>query len=122
MSMLADKVRYELFRLLEPNPELSQREVARALGISLGKVNFCVKALVAKGWLKVANFKHSKHKAGYMYLLTPRGVEEKARLTGQYLQIKLKEYEALNREIEGIREELRRQAGRVPSRSSHEKR
>jgi EPS-associated MarR family transcriptional regulator len=116
MSMLSDKVRYELLRLLEPNPELSQREVASALGISLGKVNYCVNALVAKGWLKAANFKHSKRKTGYVYLLTPRGVEEKARLMAEFLQIKIKEYEALNREIEEIRDELRKQASRRMSR------
>jgi EPS-associated MarR family transcriptional regulator len=110
MSMLTDEVRYKLFKLLEPNPELSQREVARELGISLGKVNYCLKALVAKGWIKAANFKKSRHKVGYMYLLTARGIEEKARITAHFLQIKIQEYEALNHEIEQIREEVQRQA------------
>lgn len=110
MSMLSDEVRYKLFKLLEPNPELSQREVARELGVSLGKVNYCLKALVAKGWIKAANFKKNRHKVGYMYLLTPRGIEEKARITAQFLQRKIREYEALNHEIEQIREEVQRQA------------
>lgn len=110
MSMLTDEVRYRLFKLLEPNPELSQREVARELGISLGKVNYCLKALVAKGWIKAANFKKSRHKVGYMYLLTPRGIEERARITTRFLRRRIQEYETLNHEIEQIREEVQRQA------------
>jgi EPS-associated MarR family transcriptional regulator len=108
--MLSEEVRYKLLRLLEPNPSLSQREVARELGISLGKVNYCLKALVNKGLIKAANFKNSKNKAAYMYLLTPRGLEEKARVTTRFLQIKTQEYEALRQEIEQIRQEAEREA------------
>lgn len=114
--MLTDEVRYKLLKLLEPNPELSQREVARALGISLGKVNYCLKALVQKGWIKAANFKNSKNKAAYTYLLTPRGIEGKARFTGQFLKIKMREYEALRAEIEQIRADVQRQTRRQAAR------
>jgi len=111
-SVLSEEVRYKLLKLLEPNPGLSQRDVARALGISLGKVNFCLRALVEKGWIKATNFKNSRNKLAYMYLLTPRGLEEKARVTAQFLQIKVGEYEALKAEIEQIREEATGQARR----------
>ena len=103
-------MRYQVMRLLEANPELSQRDVARALGISLGKVNYCVQALVRKGWIKATNFKNSHHKAAYMYLLTPRGIEEKARVTARFLQTRMREYEALRAEIELLRVEAERLA------------
>lgn len=106
--MLTDEVRYKLLKLLEPNPELSQREVARALGMSVGKVNYCLKALMEKGWIKAANFKNSKNKAAYAYLLTPRGIEAKTRFTGLFLKIKMREYEALRVEIEQIRADVQR--------------
>jgi EPS-associated MarR family transcriptional regulator len=111
-AMLTDEVRYKLLRLLEPNPALSQREVARELGISLGKVNYCLKALVAKGWIKAANFKNSKNKRAYMYLLTPRGIEEKARFTAEFLRCKLQEHKALTAQIDQIRHEVERASRR----------
>ena len=104
--MITDETRYELIRLLEANPELSQRDVARELGISLGKANYCLKALIHKGWIKAANFKNSQNRTAYMYLLTPRGIEEKAKLTMRYLQIKMNEYEALSEEIEQLKREV----------------
>jgi EPS-associated MarR family transcriptional regulator len=103
--MLAEEMRYQVMRLLEGNPELSQRDVARELGISLGKVNYCLQALMQKGWIKATNFKNSHHKAAYMYLLTPRGLEEKGRLTLQFLGIKIREYEKLRIEIDEMRRE-----------------
>jgi Transcriptional regulators len=103
--MLNDEVRYKLLKLLEVNPELSQRGVARELGISLGKVNFCLRALVQRGLIKAANFRNSENKVAYMYLLTPRGIEEKARVTTRFLQQKTLEYAALKAEIEQIRKE-----------------
>lgn len=106
--MLTDELRYKLLKLLEPNPHLSQREVARELGISLGKVNYCLQALIGKGWIKVANFKNSRNKAAYMYVLTPRGLEAKTRLTLQFLVLKMAEYERLRAEIEQIRREAKR--------------
>jgi len=105
MTMLSEETRYKVMRLLKSNPQLSQRDVARELGISLGKVNYCVQALVRKGWIKAANFKNSHNKAAYMYLLTPRGLEEKGRLTVQFLGIKMREYEKLRMEIDEMRRE-----------------
>jgi EPS-associated MarR family transcriptional regulator len=106
--MLADETRYKLMRLLEANPRMSQRDAARELGISLGKVNFCVQALVHKGWIKATRFKNSRNKAAYMYLLTPRGIEQKASLTVQFLRIKMREYKVLRDEIDQIRREVER--------------
>jgi EPS-associated MarR family transcriptional regulator len=103
---------YKLLRLLETHPGMSQREAARTLGISLGKVNYCVKALMRKGFIKASHFKNSQNKAAYMYLLTPRGIEEKARLTVRFLQIKLREYELLRAEIEQMRVEATRDSAR----------
>jgi EPS-associated MarR family transcriptional regulator len=101
--MLRDEVRYKLLKLLDANPELSQRDVARELGISLGKANYCLRALVGKGWIKASRFTNSRNKAAYMYLLTPRGIDAKVRLTFEFLRIKLREYEILRDEIEQIR-------------------
>src|SRR5262249_1713111 len=106
--MLTEEMRYKVLRLLEANPQLSQRDVARALGISLGKVNFCVRALIRRGWVKASNFKNSHNKAAYMYVLTPRGIEAKTRLAMGFLVLKMSEYERLRIEIE----QIRREAGR----------
>jgi EPS-associated MarR family transcriptional regulator len=111
-SMLDNETRYRVMRLLEAHPQMSQRDIARELGISLGKVNYCVRALVQKGWFKVSLFKNSKHKAAYMYLLTPRGIEQKARVTARFLQIKMREHAALSREIAQLRADAGRQARR----------
>jgi EPS-associated MarR family transcriptional regulator len=99
-------MRYKLMRLLAANPQMSQRDVARELGISLGKVNYCLRALVRRGWVKARNFKNSRNKAAYMYLLTPQGIEAKAALALRFLHIKQREYEDLRREIEQARLEL----------------
>lgn len=104
--MDVDETRYELIRLLEQNPELSQRELAERLGVSLGKANYCLRALIRKGWIKVDNFKNSRNRSAYMYLLTPRGVEEKAKLTVRFLQVKMREYETLRVEIERLKREI----------------
>ena len=103
--MAADETRYKLMRLLEANPHLSQRDAARELGISLGKLNYCVQALISKGWVKVTRFKNSRNKIAYMYLLTPHGLEQKADLTLRFLQRRVLEYEALRAEIEQMRRE-----------------
>ncbi len=108
--MFGDEMRYKLMRLLDANPGMSQREAARELGISLGRLNYCVQALVRKGWVKATRFKNSRNKAAYMYLLTPRGLEEKASLTLRFLQSKVHEYELLRTEIEQIRQEVERGA------------
>ncbi len=98
-----EETRYKVMRLIETQPGMSQREVARALGISLGKVNYCLQALVERGLVKATNFKNSQNKAAYMYLLTPRGFEEKTRLAVRFLKIKMDEYERLREEIEQMR-------------------
>ena len=95
-------------RLLKDNPEMTQRELASALGISLGAVNFCLKALADKGWLKMANLKHNPSKLGYLYLLTPKGIAAKTRLTMRFLKRKLIEYDELKSEIEMLEKELLR--------------
>ncbi|MGH8249564.1 MAG: MarR family EPS-associated transcriptional regulator [Steroidobacteraceae bacterium] len=103
--MTGDESHYRLMRLIEARPGLSQRDIAHELGMSLGKVNYCLRAVVSKGWIKAVNFKNSHNKAAYIYLLTPRGIEMKARLTARFLSIKMREYENLRQEIEQIRRE-----------------
>jgi len=97
-----------VLRHLEDNPDITQRELAAALGISLGKVNYCLKALIAKGWIKANNFKNSNNKSAYAYLLTPKGMESKAQITVRFLKRKVDEYEALKQEIEQLQQEVER--------------
>lgn len=99
----SEESQYRLMRLIEANPGLSQRELARELGMSVGKVNYCLRAVARKGWIKASNFRNSRNKAAYFYLLTPRGIRKKADLTLRYLAIKMREYEDLRREIERMR-------------------
>lgn len=96
----------QVLRLLQTNPRVNQRGVADALGISLGKTNYCLKALMSKGLIKVQNFRSSDNKLAYAYLLTPLGIAEKANLTKRFLRRKLAEYESLNHEIELLRREV----------------
>lgn len=110
---MTEEVHYKLLRLLEQNPEATQREISLELGISLGKVNYCLRALVQKGHLKAENFKNSKNKAAYLYVLTPRGVSAKGKIAMSYLNRKLIEYEDLRMEIEQIKGELRGTSGYV---------
>lgn len=92
-------IRLDLLRKLELNPQRTQRELSQEMGISLGKVNYCIQKLTAKGWVKLSNFSRSSNKIGYMYLLTPKGIEQKARLTSSFLKTKLEEFEILKDEI-----------------------
>lgn len=94
-----------MLRLIDTKPEVSQREVAEALGISLGKVNYCVRALIEKGFVKAENYRKSKRKMAYLYLLTPSGITAKADLTRRFLARKVREYEALRAEIEQLKAE-----------------
>ncbi|TDG12894.1 MarR family EPS-associated transcriptional regulator [Seongchinamella unica] len=103
---MTEEAHLKIMRLLEANPGISQRDIARELGVSLGKVNYCLKALVEKGHVKAQNFKNSSNKAAYLYLLTPRGVKAKARITAAYLQRKIADYEAIKAEIEELRAEV----------------
>jgi len=97
---------YHLLKAIEGDAGLSQRDLANRLGISLGKVNFCLKALIGKGCLKVRRFRNSKNKNAYLYLLTPQGIEEKCRLAARFLQIKMDEYEALKKELDELTREV----------------
>ena len=97
---------FRLLRLLEARSDLSQRDLARELGTSLGKVNYCLNALIDKGLVKVRNFRNSRNKLGYAYLLTPRGIERKATIAVQFLQRKMAEYEILKSEIEQLQREV----------------
>ena len=107
--MLTDEYRYRILKLLEKNPTASQREIARELGVSLGRVNFCLQALIEKGLIKVNNFRKNESKRAYLYYLTPKGMKEKTRVTVRYLKLKLDEYESLKREVA----ELQREAGKL---------
>jgi len=104
-AMLSDEYRYRILKLLEADPHASQRRIAGELGISLGRVNFCLQALIEKGLVKVNNFRNSANKRAYLYLLTPRGIEEKATVTARFLRRKLDEYEVLTRELEELQRE-----------------
>ena len=96
-------IRLDLLRRLESNPKYTQRELSREMGVSLGKVNYCMQKLTAKGWVKLINFSRSSNKLGYMYFLTPKGIEQKARLTSAFLKIKLDVFELLKNEIEQLK-------------------
>ena len=95
-------IRLDLLRKLESNPEYTQRDLSREMGVSLGKVNYCMKKLTEKGWVKLTNFSHNPNKMGYAYLLTPQGIEEKSRLTFSFLKRKVIEYEILKKEINAL--------------------
>lgn len=103
---IPDEVRYRLLRYLADHPQASQRDLAHHLGISLGKVNYCLRAFVERGWIKMLNFKNSKNKAAYAYYLTPNGIEQKLSITVQFLQRKIAEHNALTREIDDLRAEV----------------
>lgn len=104
--MLDDRTRYRLLKLLQTNPEFSQRKLAEELGVSVGKVNYCLNALLGKGLLKVRNFRDSRNKLAYAYYLTPKGAREKVRATVGFLKRKLEEYEGLEREIDELKREV----------------
>jgi EPS-associated MarR family transcriptional regulator len=91
-----------VLRFLEEHPDHSQRDISRALGVSLGGVNYCLRALIEKGSVKIENFRNSRNKLGYLYVLTPEGIAERAALTGRFLRRKMAEYEALRAEIEAL--------------------
>lgn len=112
-GMLTDEYRYKILKLIEANPDISQRELAKELGISLGRVNYCLKALIQVGLIKANNFRNNKNKLAYMYLLTPRGIEEKAAITMRFLKARTEEYKALEAEIEELRREVQASQGSV---------
>lgn len=101
--MVDHDLRLRILRAVETHPHVTQRELARMLGISLGKANYCLKALVTKGLVKARNFKNSRNKLAYMYYLTPRGLEEKLQVTYEFLKLRIAEVELLQAEIEALR-------------------
>lgn len=110
---MKDEITHKLFALIEQDPNLSQRELAREMDISLGKTNYCIKGLIEMGWLKARNFKNSNNKIAYAYMLTPRGFSEKAKITARYLKHKVHEFETLKIEIEKLREEVAVSSGKL---------
>jgi EPS-associated MarR family transcriptional regulator len=104
-TKIQDEARFQILRLLHENPDLTQRELGERVGVSLGAVNYCLKALMERGLVKAGNFSKSPNKLGYAYVLTPAGIAEKTVLTGRFLMRKKAEYEALRAEIEALSRE-----------------
>jgi EPS-associated MarR family transcriptional regulator len=100
---------FRILRILSEQPDITQRELAQKLGLSVSGLNYCLKALIAKVIVKIQNFKRSSNKFGYIYLLTPTGIAEKTGLTTRFLQRKIREFELLKKEIEIIKNEAKSQ-------------
>lgn len=108
-SKIQEDTYFRVMRILQDCPDLTQRELAEKLGVSVGGLNYCLKALIEKGWVKMQSFSQSKSKFGYIYILTPRGIAGKAALTRNFLRRKMEEYDALKAEIESLKSEMERQ-------------
>jgi EPS-associated MarR family transcriptional regulator len=106
MPTAADELSVAILRRLADSPRASQRELARDTGVSLGRINYVLRALIEKGWVKAGNFSRNPNKLGYAYLLTPSGIEAKASLTRDFLARKMREYDRLRAEIDRLRDEL----------------
>jgi EPS-associated MarR family transcriptional regulator len=104
-SQLQEDTYFRVLRMLQDDPDMTQREIAEKLGISTSGLNYCLKALIDKGWVKMQNFSQSKNKFGYIYVLTPQGIAEKAVLANRFLKRKMAEYEILKAEIQGLQVE-----------------
>ena len=106
MTQLDQEIHLKVLRHLKNDPEITQRALAKELGVSLGKANYCLKALIDKGFVKAGNFKNSNNKSAYIYLLTPKGIEAKSRITLHFLKRKIDEYEMLSMEIDELQREI----------------
>ena len=106
MAMIKEDASYYILRKLAAQPQITQRELAQDLGISLGKVNYCLQALIAKGMVKARNFNNSQNKKAYLYVLTPAGLDNKATITKRFLKRKMDEYEVLREEIERLQRDI----------------
>ncbi len=104
------EIRYRLLKILAEEPRLGQREMAKIMGISLGKVNYCVSELAAKGWIKITRLKSARKKIPYIYMLTPKGLEEKGKLTVRFLKRKLSEYEEIKKQILELHNEVQQES------------
>ena len=109
-----DEIHYRILRLLESRSDMSQRQLSQALGVSLGKTNYCLQALVRKGWIKADNFKNSRNKIAYAYLLTPEGINRKATMAVRFLKRKTAEFGAIKDELERLREEVAQLQAQAP--------
>ena len=105
-AQIQEDTYFRVMRILQENPDLTQRELAEKLGVSVGGLNYCLKALMDKGWVKMQNFQNSKNKFKYVYLLTPQGIAERVALTSRFLDRKMQEYEALKAEIESLHQDV----------------
>jgi EPS-associated MarR family transcriptional regulator len=103
---MSDELHYKIIKLVEGNPNISQRELAKQLGVSLGKANYCLKAIMKVGLIKIRNFRNNQNKLSYAYILTPKGIEQKAAITARFLKSKQKEYDELKKEIETLKKDL----------------
>lgn len=101
-----EDVHFRVLRLIEKRPDASQREIAEELGLSLGAVNYCLRALLQKGHVKLANFKASKNKLGYVYVLTPEGIADRTGLAARFIERKVAEYDAIKVELEQLQDEF----------------
>lgn len=110
IPMLTDEYRAKILKKLEEDPTISQRDLANELGISLGKANYCLRALIDKGLVKANNFKNNRNKAAYAYFLTPKGITEKTRATVRFLDRKVAEYETLRHEIAVLKRQIENKA------------
>ena len=106
-AQLQEDTYFRVMLFLHENPDLTQRELAERLGVSVGGLNYCLKALMDKGWVKMQNYQNSKNKFKYVYLLTPQGISEKVALTSRFLKRKIQEYETLKAEIESLRQAVK---------------
>lgn len=101
-----EETHYRLLNLIQEKPDISQRQLAKEIGVSVGKVNYCIKALIKIGHIKLDNFKHSKNKWGYFYLLTPKGIKEKTKMTVRFLELKQKQYDGIKKEIDELKKKI----------------
>ena len=105
-AQIQEDTYFRVMRILQENPDLTQRELAEKLGVSVGGLNYCLNALIDKGWVKMQNFQNSKNKFKYVYLLTPQGIAEKVALTSRFLDRKMQEYKTLKAEIDSLHQDV----------------
>lgn len=103
--VMQESIKYRILKNIADDPKITQRQLAKELDVSLGKANYCLRALIDKGWVKAENFRQSNNKIGYVYKLTPAGLDEKGRVAVRFLKMKMQEYEEVKAEIEQLRKE-----------------
>ena len=103
---LKSEIYLKLLRKIDGKTDVSQRELSNSIGVSLGKINYCIKALKTKGLIKIRNFKKSEDKLKYLYVLTPKGIEEKTKITVRFMKLKMKEYDELKKELNTKKKEI----------------